>query len=314
MPLNPLSGLFARAFKFVDQFSPGQTITREALDEAIDDLVPSLNLGLEQRAAAEAAALAAQGHAEAAATAGAAAGATAGAEAATIAAAEQVAQAAVFANQADEARQEAEDFAASINPLNLVAAATETAFTGNLDTLDPANRITAYRLAAGVTGGPAGAGDADFLFHMKTDANRAMQILFESGDVSVIQFRVKVAGVWGAWNRTMTTTGDQVLNGGYSTVAVDDGTRTAGTYRPSPVGGNTRRIVNGGPFTIAAPNVAGDYSMVVQMTNNASAGAVAFSGFSKVVGSAITTTNGHDFFIFITKVNDFTLASVEALQ
>lgn len=112
----------------------------------------------------------------------------------------------------------------------------------------------------------------------------------------------------------VTANADDALTGGYTTTSVDDGTKSSGTYTPSPSGGNMRRIVNGGAFTLAAPTASGDYTMVIQMTNSATAGAVTVSGFSKVTGDAISTTSGHDFFVFITKCNGFTSASIQALQ
>jgi hypothetical protein len=96
--------------------------------------------------------------------------------------------------------------------------------------------------------------------------------------------------------------------------ADDDGTLSTGTYTPTPVGGNFKRIINGGAFTLAAPSASGDYTIIVQITNNASAGAVTLSGFSRSTGDAFTTTNGHDFFVFITKCNGFISANVQALQ
>lgn len=101
---------------------------------------------------------------------------------------------------------------------------------------------------------------------------------------------------------------------GVTTTADNDGTLTTGTYTPTPVGGNMKRIVNGGAFTLAAPSVAGDYTLVIQITNTTGAGAITLSGFSKTTGSAFTTTSGHDFFVYITKCNGFTLANVVALQ
>jgi hypothetical protein len=106
-----------------------------------------------------------------------------------------------------------------------------------------------------------------------------------------------------------TTVADAV-----TTTADNDGTFSSGTYTPTPVGGNMKRIVNGGAFTLAEPTVAGDYTMVIQITNNASAGAITLSGFNKAAGSPFTTTNGHDFFVYITKCNGFTFANVVALQ
>lgn len=109
-------------------------------------------------------------------------------------------------------------------------------------------------------------------------------------------------------------TGAVTVTEGVTTTADNDGTISSGTYTPTPVGGNMKRIVNGGAFTFAEPTASGDYTLVIQITNNASAGAITLSGFTKTTGSAFTTTNGHDFFVYITKCNGFTLANVVALQ
>lgn len=107
---------------------------------------------------------------------------------------------------------------------------------------------------------------------------------------------------------------DDNLTAGYTATADDDGTKSSGTYTPDPAGGNLKRIVNGGAFTLAAPTATGDYTIVIQMTNNASAGTVTLSGFAAEKGDTITTTNGHDFFLYITKINGFSAISVTALQ
>lgn len=112
----------------------------------------------------------------------------------------------------------------------------------------------------------------------------------------------------------VTSNADDALTGGYTTTADNDGTFLTGTYTPDPAGGNMKRIVNGGAFTLAAPSAAGDYTLVIQITNNATAGAITLSGFSKTSGSLFTTTDGHDFFVYVTKCNGFTLANVVALQ
>lgn len=104
------------------------------------------------------------------------------------------------------------------------------------------------------------------------------------------------------------------LTAGYTATAVDDGTKSSGTYTPTPAGGNLKRCVNGGAFTLAAPTASGDYTLVIQVTNNGSAGAITLSGFSKTGGDAFTTTNGDDFFVFVAKINGFTSAVVQALQ
>jgi hypothetical protein len=138
--------------------------------------------------------------------------------------------------------------------------------------------------------------------------------------------RSRTAGnVWSAWYRIRISEAEQAalwvakatdsaLTAGYTATAVNDGTKSSGTYTPSPAGGNLRRIVNGGAFTLAAPSVAGDYTMVIQITNNGSAGAITLSGFSRVAGESFTTVNGDDFLVYIAKVNGFTHATVVALQ
>lgn len=107
---------------------------------------------------------------------------------------------------------------------------------------------------------------------------------------------------------------DDNLTAGYTATADNDGTKSSGTYTPTPSGGNLKYIVNGGAFTLAAPTATGDYTIVIQMTNNASAGTITVSGFNKQVGDDLTTTDGHDFMLFITKINGFKLLAVQALQ
>lgn len=104
------------------------------------------------------------------------------------------------------------------------------------------------------------------------------------------------------------------LTTGFAMTAVNDGTKSSGTYTPTPSGGNLRRAVNGGAHTLAAPTATGDYTMVVKYTNNGSAGAITMSGFTKVTGDAFTTTNGHKFKVFISKIDGDELANVVALQ
>lgn len=133
----------------------------------------------------------------------------------------------------------------------------------------------------------------------------AAELNYVGGVTSAIQTQL---------DNRVTANADGTLTGGYTTTADNDGTKSSGTYTPDPAGGNMKRIVNGGAFTLAAPTAAGDYTLVVQITNTAGAGAITLSGFSKTTGNLFTTTNGHDFFVFITKCNGFTLANVVALQ
>lgn len=163
-----------------------------------------------------------------------------------------------------------------------------------------------YVLATDVT-----AGSEDFAFSFR---------LMAAGASSTEIARISPAGV-------MTLAGDNVLTAGKASVAqnlttagfvasVDnDGAKSGGTtYTPTPIGGNTKTIDNAGSFTIAEPTEGGAYTIVIQMTNVTGAGTVSFTGFNKKTGDAITTTVGHDFFIYITKVGSFSLVNVVALQ
>lgn len=105
------------------------------------------------------------------------------------------------------------------------------------------------------------------------------------------------------------TTG--VLTVGYSTTPYNAGTKSSGTFTPDEANGGMQYAVNGGAHTLAPPT--NNTSMVIQYTNNGSAGAITTSGFTKVSG-AFTTTNGDDFFCYITVCNGFKHLNIQALQ
>jgi len=102
------------------------------------------------------------------------------------------------------------------------------------------------------------------------------------------------------------------LTAGYSNSVYDAGTKSSGTYTPDEANGNVQKAVNGGAHTLAPPS--NNCTLVIQYTNNASAGAITTSGFTLVDGDTISTTNGDDFFFYITKANGFSLLTVKALQ
>ena len=104
------------------------------------------------------------------------------------------------------------------------------------------------------------------------------------------------------------------LTAGFTTTAVSDGTKSLGTYTPSPATGNWRSVTNNGAHTLAPPSASNDYTMIIDYTNGASAGVITTSGFTKVVGDAFTTTNGHKFRCFISKSALGTLLHVQAMQ
>lgn len=103
-----------------------------------------------------------------------------------------------------------------------------------------------------------------------------------------------------------------VLTAGYAGTPYNAGTKSSGTFTPDEANGNMQYCVNGGAFTLAPPT--NNTTLILQVTNNGSAGAITTSGFTKVTGDVLTTTDGHDFFFFITKCNGFSHLSVQALQ
>ena len=110
----------------------------------------------------------------------------------------------------------------------------------------------------------------------------------------------------------LLTTGAALLTGGFNATAFNAGTQSSGTFTPAPQSGNLQRAVNGGAHTLAVP--ATDCSMVIQYTNNASAGTITVSGYTEQTGETLTTTDGDDFLLFITRVNGFITLHIRALQ
>jgi hypothetical protein len=98
--------------------------------------------------------------------------------------------------------------------------------------------------------------------------------------------------------------------------AYNAGIKSSGTYTPSPDDGVFQYAINGGAHTLAPPSASpGDsVSLIIQYTNSFGAGIITTSGFTKVSGDALTTTNGDDFLFFITVCNGFSLLNVTALQ
>ena len=102
------------------------------------------------------------------------------------------------------------------------------------------------------------------------------------------------------------------LTAGFSTSVYDAGTKTSGTFTPDQDNGNIQKAVNNGAHTLAP--TTDDCAVIIQYTNAASAGTITTSGFTKVDGDTISTTNGDDFFFYLTKANGFSLLTVKALQ
>lgn len=91
------------------------------------------------------------------------------------------------------------------------------------------------------------------------------------------------------------------LTGGVTCTSLDQGTKSSGTFTPAMFTGQVQHCVNGGAFTLAPPT--GHGTMNLDITNNASAGAITTSGFTVVDGDPFDTTNTHAFRCYITVGN-----------
>jgi hypothetical protein len=107
-------------------------------------------------------------------------------------------------------------------------------------------------------------------------------------------------------------TASATLAAGYSATSFSAGTKSSGTFTPDPANGNFQHATNGGAHTLAPPTSV--CTMIVEYTNNGSAGAVTTSGFTKVSGDSFNTTNANKFLCFITKTQNYSHLHVQALQ
>ena len=103
-----------------------------------------------------------------------------------------------------------------------------------------------------------------------------------------------------------------VLTAGFAATVHDLGTISSGTTTLDEANGNLQKCVNGGAFTLAP--TSNSATVILQVTNNASAGAVSTTGFTLVDGDTISTTNGDDFFFYCTVIGSFSHLTVKALQ
>jgi hypothetical protein len=87
------------------------------------------------------------------------------------------------------------------------------------------------------------------------------------------------------------------------------GTVSSGTVTPlATTNGNFNHYTNNGAHTLAPPS--GVCTMIVEITNAASAGAITTSSYTLVEGDAFTTTNGDRFVCYITKTTNASILSV----
>ena len=111
---------------------------------------------------------------------------------------------------------------------------------------------------------------------------------------------------------TMRIDEDATFSGGYQYTVDADGTKSSGTYTPTYTGGNMKSATNGGAHTLAPQS--GDGVVIIQYTNDGSAGTITTSGWDIVTGDDLTTTSGHDFMVTLTVSGGFQHLHVVALQ
>jgi hypothetical protein len=109
-------------------------------------------------------------------------------------------------------------------------------------------------------------------------------------------------------------TQDQTITGGarVTSLALNSGSAvTSGTLTLDPGDCPLQHYTNGGAHTLAPGSNTG--YILLDITNNGSAGAITTSGWTKVVG-AFTTTNGHKFRCGCSIGNGGSLLTIQALQ
>lgn len=94
--------------------------------------------------------------------------------------------------------------------------------------------------------------------------------------------------------------GGQTLTGGFDTTSVPT-YMSSGTFKPNPKLGAIHNVTNGGAHTLVPPDTPS--TVVLEYTNNANAGALTVSGFSKVTGLNFSAANGARHLLYITRTS-----------
>jgi hypothetical protein len=102
------------------------------------------------------------------------------------------------------------------------------------------------------------------------------------------------------------------LTVGFTSNAFAIGTVTSGAVTPSFANSNFQTLTNGGAFTLN--ELTGNGTMILDIVNNASAGAINVSGWDLVTGDSFTTTNGHVFRCYISRIGTRSHLHVQAFQ
>jgi hypothetical protein len=192
----------------------------------------------------------------------------------------------------------------AVTPANVEAKVASATAKGVVELATNAEVITGTDTTRAITAGGLHAALAGLT---DTTITTADTIVFADATDSAALKEDTVQGILDLFAAT-----DDVLTGGFGGTDDDDGTKSSGTYTPTYAGGNFKLAVNGGAHTLAPQSGTG--TIIIQYTNDGSAGTITTSGWTIVTGDSLTTTSGHDFMFYLTVVAAFKHLHITALQ
>jgi hypothetical protein len=113
----------------------------------------------------------------------------------------------------------------------------------------------------------------------------------------------------------MAVAGGQTITGGFRITSYNIGTLSSGSYAPDPYNGNYQYYTNNGAHTLSAPS--SDCAIDVLITNGASAGNLALSGYTIAAGNAgdpYVLNNAYHFIFSIRRIASVSTLVIKALQ
>lgn len=101
-------------------------------------------------------------------------------------------------------------------------------------------------------------------------------------------------------NRVLTEAARQTLEAGFDTTPFDHGTKSSGTLTIDPKDGQYQTVICDGAFTLEPASTTKFTSVLLHVTNGASAGTITPSGFTmKFPSGSHNTVNGNKFWFFL---------------
>ena len=171
------------------------------------------------------------------------------------------------------------------------------------------NSITTAKLAAGPVKDLSALAVTNGIFYVGDGSN----IVGESGATVRTSLGLTIGTDVQAYDAdTLKADTDDTLTAGFAATADADGTKSSGTYTPTTAGGNFKTATNNGAHTLAPQTEVS--TIIIQYTNDSSAGTITTSGWDAVSGDSLTTTNGHDFMCYLTVIGSFQHLHIVALQ